>query len=86
MTRYYEYMVMPLDEYRVTVPKDLGAALKHFRTAAGVSQAGAADRVGLTQSYVSRLESGEFGTSVTQALRLLRLVGCEVVVRRATRG
>lgn len=77
---------MPPDEYRVTVPKDLGAALKHFRTAAGVSQAGAAGRVGLTQSYVSRLESGEFGTSVTQALRLLRLVGCEVVVRRATRG
>lgn len=77
---------MPQGEYRVAVPKDLGTALKHFRTAAGLSQTAAADRVGLTQSYVSRLESGEFGTSVAQALRLLRLVGCEVVVRPATRG
>lgn len=76
----------PSDEYRVVVPKDLGAALKYFRSASGVSQAAVADRVGLTQSYVSRLESGEFGTSVRQILRLLRLVGCEVVVKRATRG
>ena len=72
--------------FRVTVPQDLGAALKHYRTTAGMSQSQAAGSVGVTQSYVSRLESGEFGTSLSQALRLLRLAGCEVVVRRTPIG
>jgi len=72
--------------FRVTVPQDLGAALKHYRTSVGMSQSHAAESIGVTQSYVSRLESGEFGTSLSQALRLLRLVGCEVVVRRTRIG
>jgi predicted transcriptional regulator len=72
--------------FRVTVPRDLGAALKHYRTNVGMSQSQAAESIGVTQSYVSRLESGEFGTSLSQALRLLRLVGCEVVVRRTPIG
>jgi HTH-type transcriptional regulator/antitoxin HipB len=72
--------------FRVTVPRDLGAALKHYRTSVGMSQSQAAESIGVTQSYVSRLESGEFGTSLSQALRLLRLVGCEVVVRRTRIG
>jgi HTH-type transcriptional regulator/antitoxin HipB len=73
-------------DFRVTVPRDLGAAVKHYRTSVGMSQAQAAELVGVTQSYVSRLESGEFGTSLSQALRLLRIVGCEVVVRTASNG
>lgn len=72
--------------FRVLVPRDLGAAVKHYRTSVGMSQAQAAELVGVTQSYVSRLESGEFGTSLSQALRLLRIVGCEVVVRTASNG
>jgi hypothetical protein len=33
------------------------------------------------------LEGGKFGGSLTHALRLLRMVGCEVVVRtRVSRG
>jgi predicted transcriptional regulator len=80
-------MVMSSSEgFRVLVPRDLGAAVKHYRTSVGMSQAQAAELVGVTQSYVSRLESGEFGTSLSQALRLLRIVGCEVVVRTASNG
>jgi HTH-type transcriptional regulator/antitoxin HipB len=73
-------------DFRVTVPRDLGAAIKHYRTSAGLTQAQSAESMGVTQSYVSRLESGEFGTSLSQALRLLRIVGCEVVVRRTGSG
>ena len=72
--------------FRVTVPQDLGAALKYYRTSVGMSQSQASESMGVTQSYVSRLESGEFGTSLSQALRLLRLLGCEVVVRRTPIG
>ena len=39
--------------------------------------------MGLGQPYVSELEGGKFGSSLTHALRLLRFVGCEVIVRPA---
>jgi predicted transcriptional regulator len=73
-------------DFRVTVPRDLGAAVKHYRTSAGLTQGQAAELMGVTQSYVSRLESGEFGTSLSQVLRLLRIVGCEVIIRRTGSG
>jgi len=69
-------------EYLVTTSRDLGAALKHFRTAAGMTQETAAEAVGIGQPYLATLEGGRFSRSLTHALRLLRLVGCEVVVRR----
>jgi transcriptional regulator with XRE-family HTH domain len=74
-------------EYLITTTRDLGAALKHFRTAAGVTQADAAEAMGVGQPYLSSLERGKFGSSLTHALRLLRFVGCEVIVRtREPRG
>lgn len=74
-------MVMRRDEYLVMTGRDLGAALKHFRTAARVTQVDAAEAMGIGQSYLSSLEGGKFGSSLTHALRLLRFVGCEVIVR-----
>lgn len=74
-------MVIRREEYLVTTPRDLGAALKRFRNAAGVTQMAAAEAMGIGQSYLSSLEAGKFGSSLTHALRLLRFVGCEVVVR-----
>jgi transcriptional regulator with XRE-family HTH domain len=80
-------MVIRGDEYLVTTARDLGAALKHFRAEAEVTQTDAADATGIGQSYLSSLESGKFGGSLTHALRLLRFVGCEVIVRpRVPRG
>jgi predicted transcriptional regulator len=80
-------MVIRSDEYLVVTSRDLGAALKHFRTAASVTQADAAAAAGVGQPYLSSLEGGKFGSSLTHALRLLRFVGCEVIVRpRAPRG
>jgi predicted transcriptional regulator len=74
-------------EYLITTTRDLGAALKHFRTGAGVTQTDAAEAIGVGQPYLSSLEGGKFGSSLTHALRLLRFVGCEVIVRtRESRG
>jgi len=78
---YYWSMVIRRDEYLVVTARDLGTALKHFRTAAGVTQADAAEAAGVGQPYLSSLEGGKFGSSLTHALRLLRFVGCEVIVR-----
>jgi predicted transcriptional regulator len=80
-------MVISDGEYLVTTARDLGAALKHFRAAAEVTQTAAAEAAGIGQPYLSSLEGGKFGSSLTHALRLLRFVGCEVVVRpRQRRG
>jgi predicted transcriptional regulator len=46
-----------------------------------VTQVEAAKALGVGQPYLSSLEGGKFGSSLTHALRLLRFVGCEVVVR-----
>jgi predicted transcriptional regulator len=80
-------MVIRRHEYLVTTARDLGTALKHFRTAAGVTQVAAAESMGIGQPYLSSLEGGKFGSSLTHALRLLRFIGCEVIVRpREPRG
>ncbi len=80
-------MAIRNDEYLVITARDLGASLKHFRTMAGVTQTDAAEAMGIGQPYLSSLEGGRFGGSLTHALRLLRFVGCEVVVRpREPRG
>jgi len=78
-------MAIPGDEYLVTTAGDLGAALKHYRQGAGISQQAAADAEGIGQPYLSSLERGRFGRSLTHTLRLLRLVGCEIVIRPASR-
>jgi transcriptional regulator with XRE-family HTH domain len=69
-------------EYLVTTSRDLGAAVKYFRTAAGMTQETAAEAEGIGQPYLAALEGGRFSRSLTHALRVLRFVGCEVVVRR----
>ena len=80
-------MVISGDEqYRLLVPGDLGAALKRARTTEGVSQIAAAEWEGISQPYLSSLESGKFGSSLSHALRLLRLLNYEVVVRRRPRN
>lgn len=70
------------EEYKVSVQEDLGAAVRHFRTQSKVSQTTAAEWEGVSQPYLSFLESGKFGSSLNHALRLLRLLGYEVIVRR----
>jgi transcriptional regulator with XRE-family HTH domain len=70
------------EEYRVEVAADIGAAMRHFRTQQGLTQTATAEMEGVRQPYLSSLERGKFGSSVGHALRLLRLLGCEVVVRR----
>ncbi|MGD0808848.1 MAG: helix-turn-helix transcriptional regulator [Acidimicrobiales bacterium] len=73
-------------DFVVTVPADLGSALRYFRRSAHVSQTDAASQAGVDQAYISRLEHGRFGPALGHALRLFHLLGCEVIVRRTTRS
>jgi predicted transcriptional regulator len=73
-------------DFYVAVPADLGSALRYFRRAARVSQTDAASQAGVDQAYISRLEHGRFGPAIGHTLKLFHLLGCEVIVRRTTRG
>ena len=55
--------------------KDMGAAAKRARMAAGDGQAAAATRLGVHVQTIARIESGEPGVAVGHVLGLLALYG-----------
>ena len=49
---------------------DAGTAIRHFRHEAGLSQDGLADRMDVSPSYISMLESGKRYPSIETLIRL----------------
>jgi HTH-type transcriptional regulator/antitoxin HipB len=58
--------------------KEIGAAVKLARTAAGDGQAAAAARLGVHVQTIGRIESGEPGVAIGHVLGLLALYGITV--------
>lgn len=58
--------------------KELGAAARLARLAAGEGQSGAAQRLGVHVQTIGRIESGEPGVAVGHVLGLLALYGVRV--------
>ena len=56
----------------------LGIRLKEVRTAAGLTQAELAERVGVSRKTVNTVENGVFTPSTTLALGLARALGVKV--------
>jgi len=73
-------MVTPVD-YPVRAPQHLPALLQAFRKQAGLTQAEAAARLGVTQQTLSALERNAAQVSVSRLLNLLGLLGVELVLR-----
>lgn len=61
--------------------RDMGAAAKQARTAAGESQAAAAARLGVHVQTIARIESGEPGVAIGHMLGLLALYGIAIELR-----
>ncbi|MGH9126982.1 MAG: helix-turn-helix domain-containing protein [Acidimicrobiales bacterium] len=61
--------------YRVYTPESLGAAIRHYRKQAGLSQLELAKLTGLHRSYLSGLESGKETEQLRRILRVLRQLG-----------
>lgn len=71
-------------EFRVYTPSSLGAAIRHFREEAGLSQAELAASVGLNRTYLSDLERGKKETeALKRVLRLLRRLGVRMTLEKA---
>jgi transcriptional regulator with XRE-family HTH domain len=74
----------PQDEkpFRVYTPASLGAAIKHYRHQAGLSQAELAERTGLHRSYLSALEQGRETEQLRRILRVLKQLGVRMSLER----
>ncbi len=61
----------------------LGAAIRHYRQQAGLSQAELAERAGLNRTYLSALEQGRETEQVKRILRLLNQLGVRMTLEKA---
>ena len=62
--------------------RELGAAARLARTAAGEGQAAAAVRLGVHVQTIGRIEAGEPGVAIGHVLGLLALYGISVRLQR----
>lgn len=71
------------DEYRVYNPASLGAAIRHYRREAGLSQADLAEQAGLHRTYLSALEQGKETEQLRRLLRVLKQLGVRMTLEKA---
>ena len=71
------------DAFRIYSGASIGAAIRHYRQQAGLSQAGLADLAGLNRTYLASLESGEETERMTRILRVMRRLGVRMVMEKA---
>jgi HTH-type transcriptional regulator/antitoxin HipB len=73
-------------DYPVRTPDQLTTLLQAFRKEAGMTQTEAAQRLGVRQQTISALERNAETVSAERLLRLLNVLGVELVMRKATPG
>lgn len=64
--------------YRVYTPAAIGAAVRHYRQQAGLSQAELATRTGLNRTYLSALEQGRETAQLRRLFRVLKELGVRI--------
>lgn len=69
--------------FRVYTAAALGAAIKHYREEAGLSQAELAARSGLNRTYLSDLERGKETEHLRRLVRVLRQLGLRMTIQKA---
>lgn len=71
-----------MSDYIVRTPEQLPALLQAFRKQAGLTQAETALRLGVTQQTLSALERNAEKVSAARLMRLLSILGVELVLRK----
>jgi HTH-type transcriptional regulator / antitoxin HipB len=72
-----------MDQFVVRTPGQLSGLLRGFRDARGLTQVEAAARLGVTQQTLSALERNADRVSVARLMKLLSILGVELVLREA---
>ena len=68
--------------FRVYSASTLGAAIRHYRNALGISQKELAARAGIPRNYVSALENGLETEQLKRTLAVLRELGVRMTLDR----
>lgn len=71
-----------MNDFTVRTPEQLPALLQGFRKQAGLTQAETALRLGVTQQTLSALERNAEKVSAARLMRLLSILGVELVLRK----
>jgi transcriptional regulator with XRE-family HTH domain len=71
------------EHVRVYNAQGLGAAVRHFRQVAGLTQAQLAAQVGVQRTYLSKLENGDMSDQVDRLVLMLKLTGARITVSKA---
>ena len=61
----------------------MGAAIRHFRERAGLTQAQLADQAGIQRTYLSKLENGNLSEQTERLIAILEAVGARITVAKA---
>ena len=69
--------------FRVYTPDSLGAAIRHYREGAGLTQAQLAELAGLNRTYLSDLERGGETEQLRRLLRVLKQLGVRMTLQKA---
>ena len=69
--------------FRIYSADSLGAAIKHYRAQAGITQAELAERCGLHRSYLSALEQGRETEHIRRLLRVFHELGVRMFLQEA---
>ncbi|MGH8787394.1 MAG: helix-turn-helix transcriptional regulator [Cupriavidus necator] len=71
-----------MSDYTLRTPEQLPTLLQAFRKDAGLTQAQVASRLGVTQQTLSALERNAEAVSTARLMRLLAILGVELVLRK----
>jgi len=71
------------DQFRIYTPTSLGAAIKHYRKQAGLTQAELAELAGLNRTYLSDMEKGKETEQVRRLVRVLKQLGVRMTLQKA---
>jgi HTH-type transcriptional regulator/antitoxin HipB len=71
------------DTVRVYNAAGLGAAVRHFREEAGLTQDELAQRVGLHRPYLVKLESGHTTEQLERLVLVLKELGARITIEKA---
>jgi transcriptional regulator with XRE-family HTH domain len=69
--------------FRVYTAASVGSAIHHYRLQAGLTQVELAQRLGLTPSYLSRLENGQETEQLRRIVAILKQLGVRMTVQYA---